>query len=224
MSISPDTIRTLIERYGTSELLPASQTERTALFRADETELAKLMFRLQARELYPQINVLSEPAALNEFRLRVHDAWLINNCTTSRCHGGLDAGRLFLHQRNSKDARVRYTNLLILERLELDPEWPLINYDEPLMSLIIQHALPSMLRASRTRTCPVGSRSSPAATDERWKRHWHGFDRCTSRARIIRWTTSRRRSISRHRSRRLRSNRPTRTAIRGSLLDAVTFF
>ncbi len=142
MSISPDTIRTLIERYGTSNLMPASQTERTALFRAEEIELAKLMFRLQARELYPQINVLSEPPALNEFRLRVHDAWLINNCTTSRCHGGLDAGRLFLHRRNYKDERVRYTNLLILERLELDPEWPLINYDEPLMSLIIQHALP----------------------------------------------------------------------------------
>jgi hypothetical protein len=142
LSISPETIRTLIESYGTNELLPASQAGRTALFRADAVELARLMFELRARELYPKINVLSEPPALNEFRLRVHDAWIINNCATSRCHGGPDAGALFLHNQNYKSDRVRYTNLLILERLELEPEWPLINYDEPMLSLIIQHALP----------------------------------------------------------------------------------
>lgn len=143
MSIPPETIRTLIERYGTSELMPASQTERTALFRADKADIAELIFRLRARELYSQIQVLSEPPALNQFRLRVHDAWLINNCATSRCHGGLDAGRLFLHNRNYRDDRVRYTNLLILEQMELDPKWPLINYEDSMMSLIIQHALPT---------------------------------------------------------------------------------
>jgi hypothetical protein len=44
--------------------------------------------------------------------------------------------------RNSSDDRVRYTNLLILDRLKLDPEWPLINYDKPEDSLIIQYGLP----------------------------------------------------------------------------------
>jgi len=142
VSVSPETIRKLIEHYGTSELMPASQTERTELFRADAIEVVRLMFELRARELYPEIRVLSEPASMNQFRLRVHDAWLINNCATSRCHGGVDGGRLFLHRENYKSPRVRYTNFLILERLELDPQWPLINYQQPLMSLIIQHALP----------------------------------------------------------------------------------
>jgi hypothetical protein len=72
----------------------------------------------------------------------VHDTWLINNCSTTHCHGGPFAGRLFLHRRNFKDDNVRYTNLLILERLKLDPEWPLINYDKPEDSLIIQYGLP----------------------------------------------------------------------------------
>ncbi|MHC4107902.1 MAG: hypothetical protein ACYSTY_07445, partial [Planctomycetota bacterium] len=142
VTVKPDTIRTLIETYATSPLIPASQTERTAMFRADPIDLVRLMFELRARELYPQIEVLSEPQALNMFRLRVHDTWLMNNCATSRCHGGVGAGRLFLHRRHYKDERVRYTNLLILERLELDSQWPLINYDEPNMSLIIQHGLP----------------------------------------------------------------------------------
>ncbi|MCP4495365.1 MAG: hypothetical protein GY825_01155, partial [Phycisphaeraceae bacterium] len=83
----------------------------------------------------------SEPAALNMFRQRVHDAWLIPNCATSRCHGGLDGGRFFLHRRNSKSERVRYTNLMILERWnELD--MPLLDYLDPGRSLLIQYGLP----------------------------------------------------------------------------------
>ncbi|UCD75066.1 MAG: hypothetical protein JSV91_14930 [Phycisphaerales bacterium] len=142
LTIGPDTIRQLITSYGTNKQIPASQTGRTAMFRADPIDITRLMFDLRARELYDQIQVLSEPYALNMFRQRVHNTWLMNNCATSRCHGGVHAGRLFLHRRGYKDERVRCTNLLILERLEIDPAWPLINYDDPEMSLIIQHGLP----------------------------------------------------------------------------------
>ncbi|MEE8154194.1 MAG: hypothetical protein V3T53_04435 [Phycisphaerales bacterium] len=142
--VSADTIRKLIEDYGTSKLIPIGQA-RTALFRADPLEIVHLMFQLRARELYGEIRVRTEPHSLNLFRRRVHDSWLMNNCATSRCHGGVHAGRFFLHGKAHKDDRVRYTNLLILERLDLDPQWPLINYDEPMMSLIIQYALPRTL-------------------------------------------------------------------------------
>jgi len=140
--VDRETIRRLLERYGENKLLPASQTERERIYRADSLAIVRLMFQLRARDLYPQIQVLSEPYALNLFRQRVHDTFLINNCTTSRCHGGLEGGRLFLHRRDYKDAPVRYTNLLILERLKLDPQWPLINYEEPGDSLLIQYGLP----------------------------------------------------------------------------------
>ena len=142
--VSADTIRKLIEDYGTSKLIPTGQA-RTALFRAEPLEIVHLMFRLRARELYGEIRVQTEPYSLNLFRRRVHDSWLMNNCATSRCHGGVHAGRFFLHGRAHKDDRVRYTNLLILERLDLDSQWPLINYDEPTMSLIVQYALPRTL-------------------------------------------------------------------------------
>ncbi|HWB19759.1 MAG TPA: hypothetical protein VG711_05620, partial [Phycisphaerales bacterium] len=34
------------------------------------------------------------------------------------------------------------SNLLTLERLKLDPQWPLINYEDPEKSLIVQYGLP----------------------------------------------------------------------------------
>lgn len=142
VAVSPDTIRKLVQQYGTNPLLPASQADRTALFRAEPIRIVRLMFELKARDLYPRIDVLSEPTSLNQFRQYVHDAWIINNCATSRCHGGPSAGRLFLHRDNYKNERVRYTNLLILERLELDDQYPLVNYEDPMMSLVIQYALP----------------------------------------------------------------------------------
>ena len=143
--VAPKTIRQMIERYGTSSVIPPSEMEQRALFRADPLEIVEILFTLKARDLYPQVDVISEPYALNLFRRRVHNAWLLNNCATSRCHGGTDAGRFFLHRRGYKDERVRYTNLLILHRLNVDPDWPLVNYDEPMMSLIVQYGLPKHL-------------------------------------------------------------------------------
>lgn len=140
--VPQEIIRELILRYGTHRAMPANADARNALFRAPAIDVVRLMFEVQARDLYHGIEVQSEPYALNLFRQRVHNTWLISNCSTSQCHGGVNAGRFFLHRRNFDDERVRYTNLLILERLRLPDQPPLINYDEPMNSLIIQHALP----------------------------------------------------------------------------------
>ena len=145
VTVDPATIHKMIELYGTSRAIPASERERRALFRADPLEIVELLFTLKARDLYPRVQVISEPHALNLFRRRVHNAWLLNTCATARCHGGVEAGRFFLHRRGYKDERVRYTNLLILERQQLDPDWPLVNYGEPMMSLIIQYGMPRHL-------------------------------------------------------------------------------
>lgn len=145
LAVSPETIRAMIEQHASSNLIPANSQERTALFRLEPVQLVSLLFRLKARELYPQIEVLSEPAHLNVFRQRVHNTWLIETCATSRCHGGVDAGRFFLHNRNYKDDRVRYTNLMIMDQLRLEDrggEMRLIDYDDPMMSLLVQYALP----------------------------------------------------------------------------------
>lgn len=148
VTITPDTVRELIEKYGTDPLIPANQVGRNAMFRAaadNPLQIVRLMFELRARDMYSKVQVNSEPYALNLFRRRVHDTWLINNCATSACHGSPYAGQFFLHRRDYKDDRVRYTNMLILDRLKIDPDWPLINYDRPDDSLIVQYALPREL-------------------------------------------------------------------------------
>lgn len=142
VEVTRDTVRQLILNHTANPLIPTSQAERNRLYRAGDLELVRLMFEVRARELYGEINVITEPKALAQFRRRVHNGWLLQNCATSRCHGGSDSGRFFLHRQRHKDERVAYTNLLILERLELNFQWPLINYDDPQMSLIIQHGLP----------------------------------------------------------------------------------
>jgi len=142
VAVSPDLIRAMIAQFADSKLIPESSDARNELFRADPLKIVRLLFDLKARDLYDQIQIGSEPYALNLFRQRVHNAWLIGNCATSKCHGGVDAGRFFLHNRNYKNTEVRYTNLLLLERTRIEGKPPLIDWDKPLDSLIIQYALP----------------------------------------------------------------------------------
>ncbi|MSR19305.1 MAG: hypothetical protein EXS00_09155 [Phycisphaerales bacterium] len=138
--IERETITELIEKYGSSSLIPPDMEGRNRIYSADAREVARLMFDLKAREFYPRIRVGGEPQSLATFWHKVHDAWLIPNCTTSKCHGGVDAGGFFLHQRNYKDDQVRYTNLLILLKSRF-ADGPLIDFDDPRSSLLVQYAL-----------------------------------------------------------------------------------
>ncbi len=141
MQVPQTLIETMLEKYGDSELIPARSAERNALYSKDPAEIVRILFALKARDLYGEIDVLGEPESLNLFHRRVHNAWIVNNCATSRCHGGKDAGRLFLHNRNYKDENVRATNLLILLRSSIDGR-PLVDPDQPTDSLVYQYALP----------------------------------------------------------------------------------
>jgi hypothetical protein len=134
-------IQTMLEKYADSELIPAKSAEKNAYFSKEPIDIVKTLFALKARELYGEIEVLGEPESLNLFRLRVHNAWLIANCATSKCHGGADAGRFFLHNRDWKDDNVRFTNLMILLRTRIDT-LPLVDPEKPTDSLIFQFALP----------------------------------------------------------------------------------
>jgi hypothetical protein len=142
--VRADTIRSMIEKHASSSLIPANAEGRAALFREEPIRLVRLMFDLKARDLYGEVEVETEPASLSLFRQRVHNAWLITNCATSRCHGGVDAGRFVLHSRNANKPQVRYTNLLLLERTKIPDRPPLIDWDRPRDSLILQFGLPRM--------------------------------------------------------------------------------
>lgn len=142
MLVPRQTIDALIEQHADSRLIPDTKIEQAQLYKAEPITLVKLLFRLRARELYPQINVISEPAALQLFRERVHDTWLMNSCSTSRCHGGNESGRLRLLRRGADPTRTRYTNMLVLDRFRIADGTPILDWELPGDSLLIQYGLP----------------------------------------------------------------------------------
>lgn len=148
MSIAPGTIATLIETYTGDPLIPATREGKDRLFRAPPAEILDLLFRLRARELYGGVRVLEPPRAVRLFRDDVHRGWLLNSCATSDCHGGAQAGRLRLaRSRASSDAAVT-TNLYILDQFRTIGGEPLIDYDKPASSILVQHGLPMDLAAA----------------------------------------------------------------------------
>ena len=142
LQVPTELIETMLERYPDHELMPVGTGARSAFKAAPPIDIVKTLFALKARDLYGEVEVLGEPESLNLYRQRVHNSWIIGNCATSRCHGGPDGGRLFLHNKNFKEDRVRMTNLLILARTSIDT-LPLIDWEKPTDSLVYQYALPA---------------------------------------------------------------------------------
>lgn len=139
--IRRSTIERLLNEHAMDESFPTSPEGKKAYYRRDPIDILSDMFRLQARDLYGEVHVRGEPLSLNKFRLRVHNTWLMNSCATNQCHGGLEAGRFFLFNKQSHTANTVYTNLLILERTSLHGE-PFLNYDRPERSPLLQLGLP----------------------------------------------------------------------------------
>ena len=139
--IRRSTIERLLSEYALDQTLPTSPEGKKAYYRRDPVDILSDLFRLQARDLYPEVQVRGEPLSLNKFRLNLHKTWLMNSCATNQCHGGLEAGKFFLFNKQAHTSNTVYTNLLILERTRLRGE-PLLNYDRPERSPLLQLGLP----------------------------------------------------------------------------------
>ncbi len=142
MVIEQDTIDQLIRENAESPLIPGTLEGREALYRKRPEEILRLMFRLKARDLYAQVLVLDQPRAIRLFRSNVHGRWLINSCATMQCHGGEQAGRLWLYTDRPNSDETVYTNLVILDRYRLEGDIPLINFAQPAKSPLLQMGLP----------------------------------------------------------------------------------
>jgi hypothetical protein len=142
MVIERETIDQLIRENAESPLIPGTLEGRETFYRKEPEEILRLMFKLQARDLYSQVLVLDQPRAIRLFRSGVHGRWLINSCATTQCHGGQRAGRLWLFTDRPHSDETVYTNLVILDRYRLSDDTPLINYAQPAKSPLLQMGLP----------------------------------------------------------------------------------
>jgi hypothetical protein len=137
----------LIEEYTGHPLIPDTRTARSVFMQQSDATVLGVIFRLRAREFYDDVRVLEQPRSLEFFRDDVHRKWLLSSCGTTRCHGGLEAGRFFLHTRDRGSDRTVYSNFLTLERFRLSDGTPLIDYDAPEDSPLLQLGLPHDLSA-----------------------------------------------------------------------------
>ncbi len=140
--IPREAMAALMEQHAGHPLIPVTKEGRDALLRKSPVEQLDVMFRLQARDLYSQVQVLDMPGAIRRFRDDVHATWLMNSCATVMCHGGTDAGRLMLATRRPNHDQTVYTNLLILQQYRTNDGRPLIDWENPEQSVLLQMGLP----------------------------------------------------------------------------------
>ncbi len=131
----------LLERYGDDPLMPKTPEGIEALKRQPPRRVLNLLFRLKARDLYSQVEVRGHPKAMLKFKGDVHAKWLLRSCATTKCHGGAEAGRLWLRTRAKGSDATVYTNFLILDRFRLADGSPLIDYLNPAQSPLLQMGL-----------------------------------------------------------------------------------
>ncbi len=140
--VKRETMARLMEKHAGDPLIPATAEAREALYRLSPARQLELMFKLQARDLYPEVQVVGGLRSMERFRDEVHRPWIINSCSTTKCHGGQEAGRLYLSNRRPNSEATVYTNFLILDRFRLADGSPLIDHEEPEKSPLLQMALP----------------------------------------------------------------------------------
>ncbi|MEM7609834.1 MAG: hypothetical protein AAF411_31190, partial [Myxococcota bacterium] len=105
MLVSRDTVERFLASYADHELIPDTELARETIKGWSAPRVLELMFRVRAREFYEQVDVRRDPEAIKLFADRVHARWLINSCATTECHGGAEAGRLYLNNRVNQPRR-----------------------------------------------------------------------------------------------------------------------
>ena len=140
--IDREVVEELLREYSDSALIPSTREGREEILRWAPEKVLGLMFQVRARDLYGKVRVIGQPKNMKRFRDHVHSRWLMNNAATTKCHGGTGAGGLQLTNRKPRSDGSVYTNFLILDRYRLGTGEPLINYDEPAKSVLLQMGLP----------------------------------------------------------------------------------
>lgn len=136
--VDRETIDALLEAYAGSPLLPATRVERDRFYRKSPEEILDIMFELQARELYGRVRVLGGVDSMERYRDHVQTTWLLQNCSTSGCHGGENPSGLTFYARRAGSEQTVYTNFLILDRYRTHDGQSLIDWQTPDRSLLMQ--------------------------------------------------------------------------------------
>ncbi len=147
MIIKRSTVDAFLDKYAGTVvqgrgMVPVNPEGRKQFLAQSPTSILSWFFDLRAREFYEDVQVQENPRSMRLFRDNVHRTWLMNSCATTKCHGGEDAGRLYLYNKNPASDRSAFTNFLIIERFRSVQGLPIIDYTEPSKSPLLQMGLP----------------------------------------------------------------------------------
>lgn len=179
LEVAPELPAELVARHGPSGKLPPDGDTAEKLATWPATRVLTLLFQLKARDLYGRVRAAEDPWQLRLYRKQVHDAWIIPNCATSRCHGGDAAGAFRLVRDQSREARTAYTNLLHLLRFRTSSGESLVDFENPAASPLLDMGRP---RESARRPHPAvpgwkpsvrDARGEPQASVEQWLKGMH---------------------------------------------------
>lgn len=149
--VGRSTSEAVLKKYASHPLVPTTREGREAMVRDGGLGMVDLMFRLRAREFYPQIKVEQTPEPLKVFREEVHKSLLLSGCSTSGCHGSVGAGRLVFATQRPLSEAAALTNFYILSKFRTDDGKLLLDMDAPERSLLLQLGMP---REQSTRPHP----------------------------------------------------------------------
>lgn len=137
-----ETIDKLLQNYRNDpKMQPYLGRDGEAKLRTMEGwEQVGLMFDLKARELYKDVIVRTEPEVLQNFRVLVHNNYMVRYCGS--CHAeGKAAGFYVITKPSFAVPQVAYTNLMLLRRTPTKNN-PLLFPERPDQSLLLQYGLP----------------------------------------------------------------------------------
>lgn len=162
MTVPRDAMSRVLEQYAGHPLVPGASEGRDAILRQTPVEQLNLLFQLKARDSYGLVKVQGQPESMAKFRDTVLTTFVLNGCATSACHGGLEAGRLVLMNRRPNSDATVYTDFYILENFRTSSGKPLIDYDNPERSALLQYGLPRADSLAKHPVVPKGENNTDA--------------------------------------------------------------
>ncbi len=138
VTIPADTIDQFFERYSDNSAVPTGRRARADFRRMAGHEQLAMLFQVRARELYPDVEVRSEPEPLLQFRRTINSDYVARYFAPLFGQGQIQ-GLKILSDRPNSDSEA-YTNFYLLSTFLYDG-MPLINRGDPEQSLLLQWGL-----------------------------------------------------------------------------------
>ncbi len=130
----------VLRQYAHHPSMPQTASQQAKIRRDLGYKQLAFLFKLKARDAYPQIKVVDDPPAMREFRTKIHQRYVLNYCGTVLCHGGAQAPNPAMLRLKPNQTNTVYTNFLTLQLAAVD-QHETVDRQDPDRSLLLQYGM-----------------------------------------------------------------------------------